>query len=426
MYYNFPFRFLLYLDFPILQHFMLALFNCTEVNLEFGNDTYKKFIKYCELTGFFNEISNSILFGEKGLNANKLDVTFRPSGLDTLANVSQDHEFGMIRDEKPYSYQLYPEGFTYFIEESHGFQVDIDGIQYALADTKYFDPEHLLSLPDESANKTPKKGKKYPSLKKEDPKDFSINTNSQNTKPKLKSHKTGYLGVPIQRQTPTSTLNNIDNRGSNINSEKPSMADEGGLYSSEYDSKTTFDKQQSSKPGSRLNYSRKQGRAYEEPQRFVPPVERNLKTEVDPEIIGKKELESLMSLYPVSTRNIVEKDIDRESRKPEFKIAYIRQNESYCVALCEFVEIICKKTLQANDASKIKSLIGLADTNYVSLWNAMFSDGKGTFFERIFKVIFFTTITNQAYLFKIKMHNIDPNNSGFGAGSIVNIILEKR
>lgn len=388
MYYNLPFRFLLYLDFPILQHFMLALLNCTEINLEFGNDTYKKFIKYCELTGFFLEMANSILYGEKGLNANKLDVTFRPSGLDTLANVAQDHEFGLIRDEKPYTYQLYPEGFTYFIEESHGFQVDIDGIQYALSDTKYFDPDNLKETHTESANKAPKKGKKYPSLKKDDRKnDSPANVSPQNTKPRYKSYKTGYLNV---RQTPTSTLLNID-KPSEKNSEKPSIAENAELYSGEYESKSNLDKPGSkagSKPASRVNFSRKltTKQMIEDPHKFVPPMERNLKTDFDTDIIGRKELEALLSLYPVSTRNVVEKDIDREAKKPEFKVFYIKQNEPFCLALCEFLEIICKKTLQAGDAAKIKSLIGLQDTNYVSLWNTIFSDSKGNFFDRMFKV----------------------------------------
>jgi hypothetical protein len=82
----------------------------------------------------------------------------------------------------------------------------------------------------------------------------------------------------------------------------------------------------------------------------------------------------------------MDKDVDKDARRPEFTILSIAQNEGFCVALCEFLDIIIKKTLMSNDAQNIKTLIGIPDSNYASLWAAAFSDGKALFFEKLLRV----------------------------------------
>jgi len=45
---------------------------------------------------------------------------------------------------------------------------------------------------------------------------------------------------------------------------------------------------------------------------------------MDTDVMGKKEARRLFSLYPHSTRNMFETDIDKESKKPEYNVNYLR------------------------------------------------------------------------------------------------------
>jgi hypothetical protein len=145
------------------------------------------------------------------------------------------------------------------------------------------------------------------------------------------------------------------------------------------------------------------------------PQRKTIMNDFDFETLGKQEAKSLFSLYPHSTRNLVDTDIDKEAKKLEYTVANIRATDSYSIALCEFLEIMFRKTLTVTENVKMRKLLNLPDVDYSQFWECFFSDGKCYSFERLMK----------NYLIKIKVHPVEEVNSGYQSGVLVNMILSR-
>jgi hypothetical protein len=125
-------------------------------------------------------------------------------------------------------------------------------------------------------------------------------------------------------------------------------------------------------------------------------------------------METLNTLYPVATKALIETDMDKESKKPEYTPLYIKENDSFSYAVCEALDIIIRKSLNSASDMKFKKLMGLPNVDYSIFWSALLEAQPQKFFERLLR----------NYLFKIKVHHLNEMNSGYFAGTLVNLILE--
>jgi len=151
----------------------------------------------------------------------------------------------------------------------------------------------------------------------------------------------------------------------------------------------------------------------------APPQRKTIINDFDKEVMGKKEMRSLYQLYPYSSsyynKNIQEDDIEKESKQPEYQVNAIKANDAFSLALCDLLEILFRKTLSVTESQKLRKVIGLPEINYGPFWDAFFSDSRFFAFKLLMK----------NYLIKIKIHHLQPINSGYSSGVLVNMILTK-
>ena len=119
---------------------------------------------------------------------------------------------------------------------------------------------------------------------------------------------------------------------------------------------------------------------------LITPTRRTILNDFDKETIGKTEASLLNKLYPYSTRNIIDSELDKESKKSEFSVADIKQNEPIALAICELLETIFHISISAYETKKLRKVIGLTDYDYGLVWNAFFFDGKGFAFDKLIRV----------------------------------------
>ena len=91
------------------------------------------------------------------------------------------------------------------------------------------------------------------------------------------------------------------------------------------------------------------------------PEKKSFIKEFDTEVIGKKELEQLNDLYPSSMTPSL---LDKEAKKPEFKLKNIKANDMFPLALCEFLDLLFQKMIL--DAESIQASENAANKNTLS------------------------------------------------------------
>ena len=82
------------------------------------------------------------------------------------------------------------------------------------------------------------------------------------------------------------------------------------------------------------------------------PERKTYLKELDLEILGKKEMEQLKELYPTSTKNLVANPLDKEAKKPEFKVKNIKVTDQFAVRYCELLDVLFQKMLVNGDSKK--------------------------------------------------------------------------
>jgi len=160
-----------------------------------------------------------------------------------------------------------------------------------------------------------------------------------------------------------------------------------------------------------------------------------LSTEYYNDGMTTEDAQMLNILYPLTCANRIQTEIDKEAKEADFMIPNIKANDVFSVPACELLDNLFRKALSTTffdiDETKsdteenlenrgkklrheMKKKLGRPDGDYSSFWNAIFTQNC-----RLFGLLL------KNYLFKIKIHHIEEINSGFSAGSIVNMILEK-
>jgi len=147
-----------------------------------------------------------------------------------------------------------------------------------------------------------------------------------------------------------------------------------------------------------------------------------------------EDAQMLNILYPLTCTNRIQTEVDKEARKPDFQIPNIKSNDIFSVPACELLDNLFRKALSTtihdidetseseetmeNRGKKLrhemKKKLARPDGDYSSFWTAIFCSNSKLF-----------SFLLKNYLFKIKIHHLEDINSGFNAGSIVNMILEK-
>jgi len=471
IHYNLPFRFLQFAEFQYVQHFILTLFNCSETPNDIGEEEFKKMIKYAEATNFFQDWANGILLGQRGIPSNKIDVIYKPSGVENLIQLHPDAEIESSRDDKSPTHQS--EQINYLVEEAGGFRSDIDLIQNVVRNKKKVDSKLLINKSQPSPNKSPQSKRVYPSLvekrkKMEEEEEAKLQTleaaynnsggqgsknfllgsqqsvkgSSSQVLDKLPSQKYENLSIKIpqthqtktqatktdssdkfierlstppdqNRKTTTQNAANLRTPGQQIPlktefaSRKISTATEGtrkpntaSNTASNFHSNLPSNRDAPTKPEfyattdskfKRRDDTDNKNELRKSSQDLAlnsKVTKRTILNELDPEPLGEKELQNFNNLYIVSTKNMVETEIEKEAKKPEYSVSNIRANDSYSLALCELLDVLLKKTFMNSENPKISKLIGLPDVNFAPLWAAIFADGEGQVFTRLLKVKF--------------------------------------
>ena len=139
---------------------------------------------------------------------------------------------------------------------------------------------------------------------------------------------------------------------------------------------------------------------------YAPPEKKSLLKELDLDVLGKAELEHLNELYPTSTRNMVLTPLDKEAKKPEYKIKYIQANDQFALTLCEFFNTLFQKMLmnartlqplnipacvhideELKERYFQKRRLGYLPVDHVNFWKAVFVD-QCVFFKNLLQVLF--------------------------------------
>ena len=94
----------------------------------------------------------------------------------------------------------------------------------------------------------------------------------------------------------------------------------------------------------------------------------------------------LSELYPSSTKLLIESDIDREAKRPEFSSKHLLAHDDYSHRLGELLDLILSQATQYQQ-SNLRDSLQLQQANYESLWQAIFESDQSRFFEVILKVI---------------------------------------
>ena len=160
-----------------------------------------------------------------------------------------------------------------------------------------------------------------------------------------------------------------------------------------------------------------------------------LSTEYYNDGMTTEDAQMLNILYPLTCANRIQTDLDKEAKKADFMIPNIKANDVFSVPACELLDTLFRKAFSTTfldiDEAKsdteenmenrgkklrheMKKKLGRPDIDYSSFWSAIFGQNC-----KLFGLLL------KNYLFKIKIHHIEEVNSGFSAGSIVNMILQK-
>ena len=121
--------------------------------------------------------------------------------------------------------------------------------------------------------------------------------------------------------------------------------------------------------------------------------------------LDKNDLKQLNRLYPLSTRDIMPTDMDTESKRPEFNLSSLKNNEGYSLSACQLLlELFTRafsvppnqvereglKDLSEEERAKkekyfLNKNIGVSHINYTEFWDVILAEDCKVF-ELIFKV----------------------------------------
>jgi len=408
LHYNLPFKFLLTAEFPLVQRFFMLILNCLPNAPELDNDSYKKVLEYTRITSLFVDISKVILNGVEQFPKDKMNMEYKPTGLAETIGFNPDL-LPICKLEKSSSKDVRKESFT-IVEDTKGFGLDIDRIQGLVQAIKKIDKKPLVTKANQPVSRHSIKNlKRYPSLVAKNfygdqtnpttesdvpaTKNVSINESISeipNVATKSKqasiiqiessSPTGGRLSIQLPPQTTSKNVSPQKNEAKpssttspskgNINTASPANQKQGASASPNKKQEATPGKDQAGvvllkktemtgngspsriTPASRTYLGSNKADKGENPA----PERKTYLKELDLDSLGKKEIEQLKELYPTSTKNVVATPLDKEVKKPEYKVKNIKVNDQFAVRYCELLEVLFQKMLANGDNTKAVEL----------------------------------------------------------------------
>jgi len=137
------------------------------------------------------------------------------------------------------------------------------------------------------------------------------------------------------------------------------------------------------------------------------PIKVTVARELSIDTLEKSDLKQLNKLYPLSSKDIIQKELDIEAKKIEFTVSNIKENETFSLPACEMLREVVRKAFSTpfkeekigKDDTKeeegnsrqyeLKKKIGISEIDYTEFWN-IFLENKCKVFEIILKVDFIT------------------------------------
>ena len=413
LHYNFLFRFLQALDFPLSSQFYLLILGLAE-DFPITLQNLSKVYKYCQQTEFFLDIAMAVLHGESKIDTKKFDLRFKPNRvsdmiiLSTEPNPDQDyHALKVIEAKKK---KRLP-------EEEHTVPGDIDRILEKLK------RHHIRSMTDISGKmwSRPKiatsltklnfggpslsieKMKKYPSLYDkalELERQASLSRtdleNSPRTNRSYRRHNsTKKLSMKLIQGSQTPNQNSFRISVESKKGSDPGK-DRGSLTKLPSEPKEVV-VIKTNPPPFKLNlvsttHTTPRGNTGFHKRALTsqgPRVTETGSTLLSPyavdESLNPKALAELSGLYPSNIVEMMESDIEKEAKTQEFSVTAILQNDEYCLKLCELLHMMIRKIIEKARSAKF-GLPSAPINDIKSFWWAFLEPQKCLFFELLLKV----------------------------------------
>ena len=382
----------------------------------------------------------------------------------------QEEDLKVCKIEKPEPKDTKKDTSTVIIEEIKGFEIDIDGIRGLLQPIKKINKKDLIKKNENKTKSKPKSMKRYPSLMQKhfyDENTQATEESSPTSENKIVSPTEYFNEVPQTKpnQTEQNSGKSPKKLGLEIPSASRSTPQKSPSAKQSSPSKTkapsTLSPQKQASPTKKETTQKPEIKAKENPHSTLkdpivinvpklsgkekaespmlpsqvkfrdtpisstmgskvqigsnrnidkgenlPPERKTFIKEFDMEVIGKKELEQLRELYPTSTKNIEPTALDREAKKPEYKVKNIKANDQLALALCEFLDILFQRMLKNGNPQEIdipskiniqpkdeelklkyniNRNIGAPQVDYTQFWRIIFGD-RGQVFNNLFIV----------------------------------------
>ena len=164
LHHNLVYKFFQNTELSSTQRLLLLLFNCALNGQELEKDLQWKILEYCRITSLFVDASSVILNGSNTFPIDKFKVEYKPPGITNVVDLANEsletHDFKISK-----SNSVEDKGNSRLVEETKGFNLDIDDIKGFLSQPKHINRKELIQKND-SFVRTPSKLniKRYPSL----------------------------------------------------------------------------------------------------------------------------------------------------------------------------------------------------------------------------------------------------------------------
>ena len=443
---NFLFRFLHMTDFALIQQFYISLLAWDD-HIKLSPENIEKIFKYCQYTYFFTDMAKALLYGENAVEDSKQDATYNPSSVKSLIDLDGDADPDNVsyKDMKPHNCQQLLEeqpGVTADIDRLKESKALAHRPKKSTKRAKFRDSAANTPTARRRNLPSPKKAKKYPSLvekwdilypgtpnwdfaadsiastknkgneqapKRRVPMQSNPNRNTSELKSGLsvienpatmkKSvrmesdlQQSSLLSVPKDEKSITGVR--AESRGQNVRpdsqmslTQKKIMWNDTSMSSG----MTNLISEQPQKGGQKLSRVHKELRILTKQGTqdslsslggggYKPVTPYTIDTSMEANAMTQ-----LSKLYPTDTRAFFENAMDKESKKEEFSVKEILENDAFSLALCEIIHASVKKAVEMKE-SKFREVLQQPPIDSSDFWEAMFGNDHSLAFEYLYKV----------------------------------------
>jgi len=427
LHYNLLPKFFQYLESGSIQSLLLTLFKSSKFEGDVLERTYRKLIKYCESSFLFRDLSQAVLTGNQAFEVQTLHVEKPIDVKDSFLFTSiVQQDIQLIRQPSLPNHTKLHETFLY--EDLNHFKLDIDNIKPGIEERKEIlkknlfenlfnsfvttvnndfethtkNPEHQLQTKSNSdktyrlsATKLPKIS--LPELVDQQRHSVSHRVLSEISIENIEQNLSFDSGLSKLKLKPLQPQNGVKILQSAKKTKNTPPHAASKIMKENVDPNTVAEKD---KPAPYRLFPRKQTKT-----KNNRPVLKTLHKEFDQTtFFNEQQKQELDKLYPPSYR--MKSSVEKEATEGTFVLDKLLTNDKFCFSVCEFLEILIRKSLyvkasshQTEDKSRKRDLLqekyllnknlGISDVDFTPFWRALFSQNCALF-ENLLKVKHFT------------------------------------